>query len=110
MAETTTATILKQFVNVTKAAELLGVTGAAVRSLAARGHLDGAIEPAASPSGQWLIPLAAITARQRKKRANKLPLGGFPAHKRKICKDLSRAEKTSKNRVRKPKIPIATDE
>lgn len=92
----TFALSLQEYVNVPKAAELLGITGTAVRSLAARGHLTGSVPPHVSPSGQWLIPLAAVQSRQQKKRRNALPVGGFHAHKARDGRDLRRHKKTSK--------------
>lgn len=66
-----------------QAAAALGVSTEAVASLIRRGHL-----PATEPLGKgrgYLIPAAAIRARKRAKKADKLPVGGRP--KKQVEKD-----------------------
>lgn len=59
-----------------QAAEYLGVTPDAITSLIRRGHLP-AIEPVGKGRG-YLIPAASVHARKRRKKADKLPVGGRP--------------------------------
>ena len=80
------------YLTAAQAAERLGMTKRCVISLIARGHLP-ATEPL-GPGRGYLIPAAAVAARARKHRENRLPKGGRP-RKSRPANDLRNSKKSS---------------
>lgn len=61
----------------TQAAARLGITPQAVTLIARAGEFRGAVQPW-GPGRGWLIPEAAVAARERARKAGKIPKGGRP--------------------------------